>query len=140
MQNSTPFPTSPASSTSQGMGAGATGSSAMSGGTDYNSASTDRVSRGVETAGAALHSTIDKVANPARNAVDGMSSAAHETVDKIANGASHTAERFSEQTRRISEAPVRAMEASRTWIQDRPFGALSAALAFGFIVGRMTGR
>jgi ElaB/YqjD/DUF883 family membrane-anchored ribosome-binding protein len=111
----------------------------MSAGNDYTDGP-DAVQRRVETAGAALHSTIDKVANPARNAVDGMSSAAHETVDKLASSANHTAERFSEQTRRISEAPVRAVEASRSWIQDRPFEAMGAALAFGFIVGRLTGR
>ena len=138
MQNSTPFPTSPATSTSQGLGVGSSASSAMGGTTDYTS-SADTPRHGADTA-AALHSTIDKVANPARNAVDGMSSAAHDTVDKIANGASQTVERFSEQTRRISEAPGRAMEVSRSWIQDRPLGALSAAVALGFIVGRLTGR
>ena len=45
-----------------------------------SSPSAQPVQRGVESAGAALHSTIDKMAEPARSTVDRLSSAAHETV------------------------------------------------------------
>lgn len=98
------------------------------------------VQRGVESTGAALHSGIDKLSDPARSALDGVSSAAHETVSKIASTASSTAERLSEQTRWLAEAPGKAVESSRSWVRDRPFEAVGAALAFGFIVGRFTGR
>ena len=98
------------------------------------------VKRGVDSAGAAVHSTIDKIADPARNTVDRASSAAHETVDKLASGASHVADRFSEQTRWAAEAPSRAVDCSKSWIQDRPFEAVGAALALGFIIGRLTAR
>lgn len=98
------------------------------------------VERGVEFAGTALHSGIDKVADPARQVVDRLSSAAHETVNKIADNASSTANRFSEQTRRLTEAPARALECTKAWVQDKPFEAVGAALAFGFIVGRLTSR
>ncbi|MEO7401955.1 MAG: hypothetical protein ABIV07_14520 [Polaromonas sp.] len=98
------------------------------------------VQRGVDSAGAALHSTIDKVADPARNTVDRVSSAAHETVDKLASDASHVADRFSEQARWVSEAPGRALDCSKSWVQERPLEAVGAALALGFIVGRLTAR
>ena len=103
-------------------------------------AATDAIRRGVDTAGAALHSGIDKVANPARSAVDAVSTAAHESVDKMASTANNTADRFSTQTRRVTEAPARALESSKTWVQGKPIEAVGIALAFGFIVGRLTSR
>jgi ElaB/YqjD/DUF883 family membrane-anchored ribosome-binding protein len=107
---------------------------------DSGNDSANAVQRGVESAGAALHSGIDKVADPARQAVDRLSSSAHETVDKIASSASHTADRFSEQTRRLTDAPARALDCSKSWVQDRPLEAVGAALALGFILGRLTSR
>ena len=98
------------------------------------------IQRGVQSAEAALHSGIDKVADPARSAVDRVSSAAHESVDKLASGASSVADRFADQTRRVSEAPARALGVSRSWVQENPLEAVGAALALGFILGRLTAR
>ncbi len=101
---------------------------------------TSAVHRGVDSAGAALHSGIDKLADPARQAVERLSTAAHGTVDKLASSATETADHFSDQTRRVTEAPERALACSKSWIQDRPLEAVGAALALGFLVGRLTGR
>ena len=98
------------------------------------------IHKGIDSAGAALHSGIDKVSDPARGAVDRLSTAAHGTVDKIASSATETAERFSEQTRRVTQAPSQALAYSKSWVQDKPLEAVAAALAIGFILGRMTGR
>jgi ElaB/YqjD/DUF883 family membrane-anchored ribosome-binding protein len=105
-----------------------------------NAPSGNAVQRSVDSAGAALHSTIDKVADPARNTVDRVSTAAHATVDKLAGSAAHVAERFSDQTRRVAEAPARALDCSKSWVQERPLEAVGAALAIGFILGRLTAR
>ncbi|CAM3595808.1 glycine zipper domain-containing protein [Polaromonas hydrogenivorans] len=98
------------------------------------------VQRSVESAGSALHSTIDKVADPARNTVNRASTAAHETVDKLACGAAHVADRFSEQAAWVAEAPSRAIDCSKSWVQEKPLEAVGAALALGFIIGRLTAR
>jgi ElaB/YqjD/DUF883 family membrane-anchored ribosome-binding protein len=108
--------------------------------TTASSANGNPIQRGVESAGAALHSGIDKVADPARSAVDRASSAAHQGVDKLAGTASNVADRFADQTRRISEAPAHALEVSKSWVQERPLEAVGAALAIGFILGRLTAR
>lgn len=108
-------------------------------GLDGNNAS-NPVMRGVESASSALHSGIDKVAEPARQAIDSASSGAHNAVNKIANRANSTASRFSEQTRRFTEAPGQAVEYTKSWVQDKPLEAVGAALAFGFILGRLTSR
>lgn len=98
------------------------------------------VHRRVESAGAALHSTIDKVVDSTLNAVNRLSSAAHESVDKLADSANQTADRLSSRTQSLREAPARAMACSTAWVQEKPWEAVGAALAFGFIVGRLTSR
>jgi ElaB/YqjD/DUF883 family membrane-anchored ribosome-binding protein len=94
----------------------------------------------VEAAGASLHTGIDNAARPLHSTVDRVSTAAHETVDKIANSAAQVADRFSDQTRRVTEAPARAVDFSKSWVQERPLEAVGAALAVGFILGRLTSR
>jgi len=91
-----------------------------------------------ESAGATLHSTIDKAARPLHSTVDRVSTAAHDTVDKLASSASHVADRLADQTRRVTEAPSHAVDFSRSWVQERPLEAVGAALAVGYILGRLT--
>ena len=94
----------------------------------------------VDATSSALHSGIDKAADPARQTVDRLSSAAHKTVDRLAGGASQVADRFSEQTRRVTEAPKEAVEFTRSWVQEKPLEAVGVALAIGFVFGRLTAR
>ena len=102
--------------------------------------STNAVTRGVESAGAALIQGIDKLAEPVRSTVESMSASAHQTVDSLAGSAGHVADRFADETRKISEAPGKALDYSKTCIQDRPLEAVGIALALGFIFGRLTAR
>ena len=96
--------------------------------------------RGVESAGAALHQGIDKLVDPARSTVESLSASAHQTVDSLADSAGQVADRFATETRKITEAPSRALEYSKTSIQDRPLEAVGLALALGFVIGRLTAR
>ena len=105
-----------------------------------SSPSADPVGSSVDSAGASLQTTIEKMARPAHSTVDRMSNAAHETVDKLASSVNHVADRFSDQTRLVTEAPSRAIEFSKSWVQDKPLEAVGAALAIGFILGRLTSR
>ena len=104
------------------------------------STSNNAVHRGVDSAGSALHQGIDKVAGPARSTVESLSASAHQTVDSLASGASQVADRFADETRKISEAPGKALTYSKTCIQDRPLEAVGIALAIGFVLGRLTAR
>lgn len=102
--------------------------------------SDNAVQRGVESAGAALHQGVDKLAGPVRSGVDSLSSSAHGTISSLASGASHVADRFADETRKITEAPGKALDYSRNSVQDRPLQAVGIALAVGFILGRLTAR
>ena len=96
------------------------------------------VKRGVDSAGTALHSSIDKMVEPALNTVGRVTTMAHDTVNRLASGATQVADRAAEQASRVSEASGRAVESSRSWIQDKPLEAVGMALALGFLIGRLT--
>lgn len=94
--------------------------------------------RGVDQAGSTLHSTIDKVAEPARHSVDRAASAAHSTVDRLASGANSVAGKFSDQAHRMSDAPLQAIDHSKVYIKDHPLQAVGFAVLAGFVLGRLT--
>lgn len=75
----------------------------------------------------------------ARHAVERASAAAHQTVDRVANSASRLAGSLDEKTRKLTDAPMRAWETSRTQVQDHPMQAIAASLVIGFLLGRLTG-
>lgn len=97
-----------------------------------------KVKRTVDSAGAVLHSSIDKMGDLAPKTVNRVTTAAHDTVNRLASGATHVADRVSEQANRVTEASDRAVESSKSWIQDKPLEAVGMALALGFIIGRLT--
>ena len=98
----------------------------------------DTTSKRVEQVGSSLHDTIDKVTDPARSAVDRASASAHETVDRLSGSASRLARRLDEKTRKLTDAPMKALDYSKTQVQSHPLEAIGAALLVGFVVGRLT--
>jgi|GEM_PF-1209382 len=132
MENSAPKP----GGGNFGGGLAGTGSAGGYNAMDNKDKKDDMVKPAVDSAGTAMHGTIDKVAGT----VERVSGAAHETVDKLADQASHVAERFSDQTRWISEAPNQALVSSKEWIREKPLEAVGMALAFGYLWGRLKSR
>jgi ElaB/YqjD/DUF883 family membrane-anchored ribosome-binding protein len=93
------------------------------------------IARGIHKAGSTLHSTIDRVADPAGEAVERLSHGAHARVDKLETQASSAAEKLGEKADAAMAVPNRALEATRQCIQDRPFESVAAAAAIGLFVG-----
>lgn len=99
--------------------------------------SSNPLQAGVNTASEALHSTIDKVTDPTLSSVSRFADAAHQTVDKLASSATQAVDRFSDDARRVKAAPSEALEYSKSWVQEKPLEAVGAALAIGFLIGRL---
>lgn len=113
-------------------------STSLPGGQNSGATNGGALKRGVESAGSALHSSIDKMVDPAIDTVARATSVAHDAVNLLSSGATQVADRVSEQAARVSEASGRAVDSSKSWIQDKPLEAVGMALALGFIIGRLT--
>lgn len=96
--------------------------------------------RGVQQAGESLHSTIDRVVDPVYGAVGQVSRRAHESVDKVASTVHAAAERLDAQTQRVRALPSEAAEQLRDVVRARPLKAVAAALALGWLFGRLGAR
>jgi ElaB/YqjD/DUF883 family membrane-anchored ribosome-binding protein len=90
-------------------------------------ASSGSVPAAIDSAKSSVSKAIDQGAAPARQAVDRFSSFAHDTVDKVAGVAT-----------RYSDVPTKALETSKSWVQESPVAAVGAALAIGLLLGRLT--
>ncbi len=141
--DNTPFPRQSdltGSSSTSGM------SSGMSPGTDPSGTGTSGLgstyttgSGSMGTSGMSGTTGTSGSSEQARHAVERASATAHQTVDRLANGASRWADRLDERTRKLTDAPMRAWETSRTQVQDHPMQAIAASLVIGFLLGRLTG-
>lgn len=69
----------------------------------------------------------------------GSGEQAHHAVERASATAHQTVDRLDEKTRKLTDAPMRAWETSRTQVQDHPMQAIAASLVIGFLLGRLTG-
>lgn len=113
-------------------------STSYAGGQVPGTTDANALKRGVESAGTALHNSIDKMVDPALDTVGLVTNVAHGAVNRLSSGAAQVADRVGEQAARVSEASGRAVESSKSWIQDKPLEAVGMALALGFVIGRLT--
>lgn len=114
------------------------GTTSTTSGFDSDTTADGAVQRGVQQVGERLHDTIERVAEPVRGAVDRASSGAHKAVDKMASGVHTAAEKVDEQARRVRVMPDQAMEQARDCVRGRPLQAVGAALALGWLLGRLS--
>lgn len=101
------------------------------------SADTGKLQRGVQQVGDNLHETIDRVAQPVRGAVERASVSAHETVDRLASGVAGAAQRVDDRLSQARATPNQAVASAREYVAARPLKAVAAALALGWLLGRI---
>lgn len=144
MDNSS-FPSSERSNTnpaSSGMGAtGGTGSSSSSagsgmGGSTYSSTGADST-LGTGRMGGSGSGGMGS--GDARETVDRAKDVAHSTVDRLANTARDWAGRIDERTRGMSDMPMRALDYSRNTVQEHPMQAILLSMLVGYVIGRFSG-
>ncbi|KQP35609.1 YqjD family protein [Pseudorhodoferax sp. Leaf274] len=98
---------------------------------------TGKLQRGVQEVGENLHSTIDRVAQPVHQVVERASAGAHQTVDRMANGVAEAAQRLDAKIDRVRATPNQALEGAREYVAARPLKTVAAALALGWLIGRI---
>ncbi|WP_326533946.1 hypothetical protein [Pseudorhodoferax sp.] len=98
---------------------------------------TGKLQRGVQQVGDNLHSTIDRVAQPVHGAVERASASAHQAVDRLASGVADAAQRVDERLDQARATPNHAVACAREYVAARPLKAVAAALALGWLLGRI---
>ena len=91
----------------------------------------------IDRAASSLKDSIDSLNDPAKDMVNRASTTAHATVDRLAETASRVAGKFSEKTHNLSGVPTKALEYSKTKVQDYPLYAIGASLFLGYVLGRL---
>lgn len=140
--DNTPFPRQSdltGSSSTSGMSSGMDPSGMGQSGLGSTSTGTNMGSGSMGGSGMSGMSGGTGTTEQARHAVERASATAHQTVDRLANRASRLAGSLDEKTRKLTDAPLRAWETSRTQVQDHPMQAIAASLVIGFLLGRLTG-
>ena len=67
------------------------------------------------------------------------SASAHEAVDRIAGRAERFADRLDERSRRLTDAPLRALDYATHQVQTHPVQAVAISLAVGYVAGLLSG-
>ena len=99
----------------------------------------------VDHAAANMHGAVNKAAASANEAVGTVKPAiarvaqyAHQTVDKVADVAAPTAAWLSAQGESLATAKRNAVSDAKVYVSANPWQSLGAALAAGFLIGRLT--
>jgi len=88
------------------------------------------------------HQVVDDVAKKAADKVaptiDRVAQAAHQTVDKVAGAAAPAAEWVTQNADQLKQQQDALIESCRGYVRERPLVVLGAALAAGYLFGRLT--
>lgn len=87
------------------------------------------------------HQAVDEVAQKATAkaapAIDRAAQAAHQTVDKVAGAAAPAAQWVAQSADQLMRQQDEVVMACRGYVRERPLIAVAAALAAGFLIGRI---
>ena len=88
------------------------------------------------------HQLVDEAARSANDkaapVIDRAAQAAHQAVDKVAGVAGPAVEWANQSADQIRQQQVALLGSTRGYIRERPLVVLAAAIAAGFLIGRVT--
>jgi ElaB/YqjD/DUF883 family membrane-anchored ribosome-binding protein len=82
-------------------------------------------------------SAVDRVAERATGAVNTAKASIHQKVDTVADRANAASQWASDRVDAAKKAPTDALEAGAEYIRARPYAAVGAALALGYLIGKL---
>ena len=82
-------------------------------------------------------SAVDRVADRATGAVNTVKASIHDTVSTVAEHANAASQWASESVDAAKKAPNDLLDAGADYIRARPYAAVAAALAVGYLIGKL---
>jgi ElaB/YqjD/DUF883 family membrane-anchored ribosome-binding protein len=82
-------------------------------------------------------SAVDRVADSAAGVVNTAKATMHDKVNAVADRANTAAQWASDKVDAAKQAPTDAIETGAEYIRARPYVAVCAALAIGYVIGKL---
>jgi len=99
---------------------------------------TNKAERTGNQAHQALDQAASRVAEKAGPAIDRVAAAAHQTVDKVVGAAGPAAQWVNQSADQLRRQQEELAETARSYVRERPLVALGAALAAGYLIGKLS--
>jgi ElaB/YqjD/DUF883 family membrane-anchored ribosome-binding protein len=80
---------------------------------------------------------VDDVAQKATPAVQTATAAAHQTIDKVATAGAQAAEWVSTNTKQLADKSAAIADAASGQVRARPLISVAGALVLGYFIGRV---
>jgi ElaB/YqjD/DUF883 family membrane-anchored ribosome-binding protein len=102
--------------------------------TDYSGA------RSIDSASDQAHRAVDRAKDKAAPFLDRAASAAHRTIDNVTNASGPAVQWMSDSSKQLAERSTKFADAATDQVRARPFVAVGAALALGYLIGKLLQR
>jgi ElaB/YqjD/DUF883 family membrane-anchored ribosome-binding protein len=94
----------------------------------------------VESAADQAHRIVDRAREKAAPVVERASTAAHRTIDTVANATTPAAEWITVNRKQLASKSTELADACTNQVRARPFVSVAAALAIGYLIGKLMQR
>ena len=96
--------------------------------------------RPVDSTAEQAHRVVDRAKEKAGPMLERAASAAHRTIDSVTNATGPAAQWVSDSSRQLATRSTKLADAATEQVRARPFISVVAALAIGYIVGKLLQR
>jgi len=94
----------------------------------------------VDSAADQAHRAVDRAREKAAPALERVASVAHRTIDNVAKATAPAAEWMTENGKQLATKSTELADACSNQVRARPFVSVAAALALGYLIGKLVQR
>lgn len=105
-----------------------------------NTATDHSTARPLDNAAAQAHRAVDRAREKAAPMLESAASAAHRTIDNVAQKTAPAAQWMTDNGKQLATGSTQLADACSNQVRARPFVSVAAALAVGYLVGKLLQR
>ena len=102
--------------------------------TEYSGAGT------IDSASDQAHRAVDRAKDKAAPLLDRAANAAHRTIDSVTNASGPAVQWVSDSSKQLAAKSTKFADAATDQVRARPFVAVGAAIALGYLIGKLLQR
>ena len=90
-----------------------------------------------DAAAAQTHAGVERMAERSTDAIESVKASMHSAVDNVTDKAAAATQWASDTVNKAKQTPTDLVEAGAEYIRARPYVAVGAALAVGYVIGKL---